>query len=295
MQDARSPTRSPWAWIPSLYLAEGLPYVMVMTVSVILYKRFGISNTDIALYTSWLYLPWVVKPLWSPVVDILGTRRRWIWVMQLVIGAALAGVALAIPAPGMFRWTLVFFWLMAFNSATHDIAADGFYMLATSDGDQAKFVGIRSTFYRLATIGAQGLLVVLAGTLETRTGDLHLAWAVALGIVAALMLLFGMWHRFVAAAARVGPAGRCAAKSAASCGRSSPPSARSSRSRGSRRCSDSCCCSASAKRSSSRWCRRSCSIRAIWAGSRSAPRRSDGFTAPSGFSRFRWAASSAAS
>jgi PAT family beta-lactamase induction signal transducer AmpG len=139
----------------------------------------------------------VVKPLWSPVVDILGTRRRWIWVMQLVIGAALAGVALAIPGPAMFRWTLVFFWLMAFNSATHDIAADGFYLLATSERQQAFFVGVRSTFYRLATIAGQGLLVVLAGTLETRTGDLRLAWTVAMAATAALMLLFGIWHRFV--------------------------------------------------------------------------------------------------
>ena len=106
--------RSPWAWIPSRYLAEGLPYVVVMSVSVVLYKNFGISNTDITLYTSWLYLPWVVKPLWSPVVDILGTRRAWIWTMQLLIGAGLACVALALPGPHFFRWTLVFFWLLAF-------------------------------------------------------------------------------------------------------------------------------------------------------------------------------------
>ena len=197
MNDPLGAKRSPWTWIPTLYLAEGLPYVLVMTVSVILYKRFGISNTEIALYTSWLYFPWVVKPLWSPVVDILGTRRRWIWAMQLVIGAALAGVALAIPAPAMFRWTLVFFWLMAFNSATHDIAADGFYLLATSEREQAFFVGVRSTFYRLATISAQGLLVVLAGMLEVRTGSVRFAWTVAMGTMAALMLLFGLWHRFV--------------------------------------------------------------------------------------------------
>jgi PAT family beta-lactamase induction signal transducer AmpG len=197
MTDQRSTARSPWAWIPTLYLAEGLPYVLVMGVSVTLYKRLGISNTDIALYTSWLYLPWVIKPLWSPVVDLLATRRRWIWAMQLVIGAALAGVALAIPAPGMFRWTLVFFWLMAFNSATHDIAADGFYLLGTNERQQAQFVGIRSTFYRLANIAGQGLLVLLAGLLETRTGNTRLAWAIAMGSAAALMLLFGIWHAFV--------------------------------------------------------------------------------------------------
>src|SRR5690349_23619718 len=103
--------RSPWSWVPSLYLAEGLPYVVVMTVSVIMYKGFGISNTDIAIYTSWLYLPWVIKPLWAPVVDILGTRRRWIWIVQLLIGGGLAGLAMAIPGPHVFRWTLAFFWL----------------------------------------------------------------------------------------------------------------------------------------------------------------------------------------
>jgi PAT family beta-lactamase induction signal transducer AmpG len=162
--------RNPWAWVPSLYLAEGLPYVIVMTVSVIMYKGLGISNTDIALYTSWLYLPWVIKPLWSPVVDILKTRRTWIWVMQLLIGAGLAGVALSIPTSNFFQYTLGFLWLLAFSSATHDIAADGFYMLATTEGEQAFFVGIRSTFYRISMISGQGLLVILAGLIQTHTG-----------------------------------------------------------------------------------------------------------------------------
>jgi PAT family beta-lactamase induction signal transducer AmpG len=197
MPDAPSASRHPLAWIPSLYLAEGLPYVVVMTVSVIMYKGFGISNTDIALYTSWLYLPWVVKPLWSPVVDLLGTRRLWIWIIQLLIGAGLAGVALAMPLPHFFRWTLVFFWLVAFNSATHDIAADGFYMLATNERQQALYVGVRTMFYRIATIAGQGLLVMLAGALQTRTGDPRYAWSVALGVLAALFVVFGLWHRFV--------------------------------------------------------------------------------------------------
>jgi PAT family beta-lactamase induction signal transducer AmpG len=190
-------SRSPWAWIPTLYLAEGLPYVVVMTVSVIMYKGFGISNTDIALYTSWLYLPWVIKPLWSPVVDLLGTRRSWIWICQLVAGAALAGVALVAPLPHAFRWTLAIFWLLAFDSATHDIAADGFYMLATSEQQQSFFVGVRSMFYRIATIAGQGLLVMLAGTIEKRTGNVAHAWSVAMGTLAALFVLFGLWHRFV--------------------------------------------------------------------------------------------------
>ncbi len=190
-------TRQLWAWIPSLYLAEGLPYVIVMTVSVVMYKGFGISNTDIALYTSWLYLPWVIKPLWSPIVDLLGTRRRWIWAMQLLIGGGLAGVAMSAQLPDAFRWTLAFFWLLAFNSATHDIAADGFYLLGTNEEQQAFFVGVRTMFYRIATIFGQGLLVMLAGVLQTRTGSLHTAWSIAMGTVAALFIVFGLWHRFV--------------------------------------------------------------------------------------------------
>ena len=161
---------SPWVWIPSLYYAEGIPYIIVMTLSVIMYKRLGISNTDIALYTSWLYLPWVIKPLWSPVVDMLKTKRFWIVIMQLVIGAGLAGVALTIPVPNFFKLTLAFFWLLAFSSATHDIAADGFYLLGMPSGDQAFFVGIRSTFYRFAMLTGQGLLVILAGYLESSSG-----------------------------------------------------------------------------------------------------------------------------
>ena len=162
--------RNPWLWVPSLYFAEGMPYVVVMTVSVIMYKRLGISNTDIALYTSWLYLPWVIKPLWSPIVDILRTKRFWIVTMQLIIGAGLGGVALTIPLPAFFKYTLAFFWLLAFSSATHDIAADGFYMLGLSERQQAWFVGVRSTFYRFAMITGQGLLIILAGSIESSTG-----------------------------------------------------------------------------------------------------------------------------
>ena len=170
MKQPKTTTRNPWAWIPTLYFAEGIPYVVVMTVAVIMFKRLGISNTDIALYTSWLYLPWVIKPLWSPVVDLLKTKRWWIVIMQLVIGAALGGIALAIPLPVFFKITLIFMWLLAFSSATHDIAADGFYMLGLDEHKQAYFVGIRSTFYRIAMITGQGLLIILAGFFETTTG-----------------------------------------------------------------------------------------------------------------------------
>ena len=203
---------NPWSWIPSLYFASGLPYVVVMTVSVIMYKRLGISNTDIALYTSWLYLPWVIKPFWSPFVDILKTKRAWIAAMQLLIGAGLGGVALTIPTDDFFRNSLAFLWLLAFSSATHDIAADGFYMLGLSKHDQTWFVGIRSTFYRLAMIAGQGLLIMLAGKLESvlQSPDTvaliqpgssidpgtSMAWAILFYVMAGLFVAFFAWHRF---------------------------------------------------------------------------------------------------
>lgn len=128
---------SPWAWVPSLYFAEGLPYVAVMTISLILYKQLYLSNADITFYTSWLYLPWVIKPLWSPFVDIIKSKRWWITAMQLLIGAAFGGIAFTIPTSIWLQGTLCFFWLMAFSSATHDIAADGFYMLGLDQHDQS--------------------------------------------------------------------------------------------------------------------------------------------------------------
>src|ERR1700734_3834030 len=127
MSDGQPPARRPWAWIPTLYFAEGLPYALTMSVALVLYKNLGLSNTEITLYTSWLYLPWVIKPFWSPLVDLLKTRRQWIWALQILMGGALAGVALSLPAPHFLQMTLAFFWLVAFSSATHDIAADGFY------------------------------------------------------------------------------------------------------------------------------------------------------------------------
>jgi MFS transporter, PAT family, beta-lactamase induction signal transducer AmpG len=188
--------RNPWAWVPSLYFAEGIPYVMVMTVSVIMYKKFGISNTDIALYTSWLYLPWVIKPLWSPFVDMFKTKRFWIVTMQLCIGAALAGIALTIPVPNYFQYTIAVFWLMAFSSATHDIAADGFYLLGLDESNQAAFIGIRNTFYRIAMLTGQGALVVVAGTLESKLG-IQQAWSITFYVIAAFFFILFLFHRFM--------------------------------------------------------------------------------------------------
>lgn len=193
MRNITGSSRSAWSWIPTLYLAEGIPYVAVMTIAVIMYDRMGISHTDIAFYTAWLYLPWVIKPLWSPFVDILRTRRWWIVVMQFLVGAAMAGVAFTLPAPFFFRATLAFFWLMAFSSATHDIAADGFYMLALSTHEQSFFVGIRSTFYRIAMIAGQGLLVMVAGQLEIYT-RVEVAWSLTFGAMALLFVVFAVYH-----------------------------------------------------------------------------------------------------
>jgi PAT family beta-lactamase induction signal transducer AmpG len=184
-----------WRWVPTLYFAQGLPYVMVMTVSVVMYKNLKVSNTDIALYTSWLYLPWVIKPLWSPVVDLLGSKRGWVVALQGALAAAFALLALAAPARGFFRLTLAVFWIVAFASATHDIAADGFYLLGLTEKRQAAYVGLRSAFYRAAMISAQGGLVLLAGKLTERAGDPRRAWMAVFAILAAAFLGFFAWHR----------------------------------------------------------------------------------------------------
>lgn len=189
--------RNPWTWIPSLYFAEGLPYVVVMTLSVIMYKRLEVSNTDIALYTSWLYFPWVIKPIWSPFVDLIKTKRWWIYIMQLLIGGGMAGVAFMLPGDFFLKTTLAFFWLMAFSSATHDIAADGFYMLGLSKDQQAFFIGIRNTFYRVAMLTGQGLLVMLAGYLEQKTGRIPFAWSIVLFVLAGSFIGLSLWHKYI--------------------------------------------------------------------------------------------------
>ena len=186
-----------WAWVPTLYFAEGLPYIAVMTLSLVMYKRMGISNTEVALYTGWLNLPWVIKPLWSPFIDLMRTKRWWIVTMQLLIGAALAGIAFLIPADHFFQSTLALFWLMAFASATHDIAADGFYMLGLTPHQQALFVGIRSTFYRLATIAGQGLLIMFAGYLEKSARGIPFAWSMTFLLLSGLFLAVFVYHTFV--------------------------------------------------------------------------------------------------
>jgi MFS transporter, PAT family, beta-lactamase induction signal transducer AmpG len=197
MAEQKIHSRSPWFWVPTLYVAEGLPYALAMSVSVVLYKNFSVSNKEIAFYTSLFNLPWVIKPLWSPLVDILKTRRLWIWTMQLFVGAALAGVALAIPAPHFLQVTFAFFMLAAFASATHDIAADGFYLLALPEREQALFSGVRNTFWRVANIVAQGELIVFVGKVHERTGNFIEAWTLAFFLVAGIVFIFGIYHRLI--------------------------------------------------------------------------------------------------
>ena len=190
--------RNPWAWVPTLYFAEGLPYVAVMTISLILYKQLGLSNAEITFYTSWLYLPWVIKPLWSPFIDVVKTKRWWITGMQLLIGAAFGGVAFTIPTSFWLQGSLFFFWVMAFSSATHDIAADGFYMLGLDQHQQAWFVGIRSTFYRLATIFGQGVLVMIAGNLQVVfRNTIRYSWSLMFYGVAGLFIALWLYHSYI--------------------------------------------------------------------------------------------------
>ena len=189
--------RTSWAWVPTVYFAEGLPYVLVVTVSAIMFKQLGISNTEVALYTSWLYLPWVIKPFWSPFVDLVKTKRWWLLLTQLILGAGLAGVGLTLNTPNFFRWTLAILWLMAFSSATHDISIDGFYMLGLDEGEQSMFVGIRNTAYRIAMIAGQGGLLILVGLFQKMFGSAVRAWSLGFLIAGGLMILLWLYHSYI--------------------------------------------------------------------------------------------------
>ena len=173
--------KSPWAWVPTLYFAEGLPYVVVMTLAVVMYMEMGMSDTEIALYTAWLGLPWVIKPLWSPFVDLYKTKR-WF----------------TVNTGFWFQGTMFFFFLMAFSSATHDIAADGFYMIELDSHDQSWFVGIRNTFYRIAVIFGQGVLVWVADQLQNVFPDSKaFTWSLIFFALAAIFIAIWLYHTFI--------------------------------------------------------------------------------------------------
>jgi len=186
-----------WAWVPTLYFAQGLPYALVVTVSVIMYKRLGFSNSDLGLYTSLLYIPWVIKPLWSPFVDIKSTKRNWFLGMQILASVALLAIGFTLPTNIFFVTSLACFWMVAFASATNDIATDGYYMIGLTEDRQSFFVGMRSVFYKLASVTGQGLLVVLAGFLENKYGDNTKAWSYTMICAGSLMLLMTLSNFFV--------------------------------------------------------------------------------------------------
>ena len=198
-------TKNPWIWVPTLYFAEGIPYFLVNTISVVMFTDMGMPNGQMSLYTSLLYLPWVIKPLWSPFIDLIKNKHWWIMTMQTLISFAMFLLPFLLPqGPGtafssapLFFVTLGIFWITAFASATHDIAADGFYMLALDSNKQAEFVGIRSTFYRMSSIFGQGVLVALAGVIDRYTSDVHVAWQVTLLLAAVIfagVTLYHTWH-----------------------------------------------------------------------------------------------------
>ena len=185
----QKPVKTPWLWVPSLYLTEGIPYIVIIVVSVVMYKKLGVSNADIGLYTSLLYLPWVIKPIWSPIIDLIGTKRKWFLSMQFILALVFLGAGLTTPASNFFFLTLAFFWMGAFASATNDIASDGMYLIALKPEQQSFFVGLRGTFYRIGMITGQGLIVIIAGYLETSLGDNTQAWSWTMIIVAGMMLI----------------------------------------------------------------------------------------------------------
>ena len=199
---------SPWVWVPTLYFAQGIPYFIVNNISVMMFAKMGVPNGQMALFTSLLYLPWAIKPFWSPFVDIIKTKRWWTIMMQIVMSAAFVLLTLSMPHPdpemiasgqtpiSMFTITLLLFAITAFASATHDIAADGFYMLALTQKNQAAFVGIRSTFYRLSSIFGQGVLVYIAGLIETNTGNIPMSWQITLLVTAVLFCGVTLYHTF---------------------------------------------------------------------------------------------------
>ena len=200
---------SPWAWVPTLYFTEGIPYFLVNSISVMLFAKMGVPNDQLAFFTTLLYFPWFLKGLWSPFVDIIRTKRWWVVAMQALMTALCVLLIVTLPSPdsqtiaakatsvGTFRWTLVLFIITAFASATHDIAADGFYMLAHDGKSQAAFIGIRSTFYRIAAVFSQGVLVYIAGRIEETTGNIPLSWRVTLGVATVILLCVTLYHIFL--------------------------------------------------------------------------------------------------
>lgn len=200
---------SPWFWIPTLYFAEGIPYFIVNNISVLMFAKMGVPNGQMSFFTTLLYFPWFLKGLWSPIVDVVKTKRWWIITMQALLTTLMILLTLTLPKPspdliasgntgiGIFWFTLVLFIIAAFASATHDIAADGFYMLAQDTSSQAAFIGIRNTFYRISSVFGQGVLVFIAGRVERSSGNIPWSWQVTLAVAAVIFFLVTLYHTFM--------------------------------------------------------------------------------------------------
>lgn len=188
----KSTKTSPWFWVPTLYFAEGVPFFIVTSISVTLFAQLGVPNSEMALFTSLISLPWVLKPIWSPFVDVLRTKRWWVIIMQALMAVTVLLLAWLAPK-GHFTTALILFAVTAFCSATHDIAADGYYMLALNEHDQSAYVGLRSTFYRIANVFCQSLLLMFVGWLQKRT-DISASWTYALLLCSGMLCAITIWH-----------------------------------------------------------------------------------------------------
>lgn len=197
-------TKSPLRWVPSAYFAMGLPFVILNMVCVLMFKGLGITDSQIALWTSIIMFPWTLKFLWSPLLELLPSKRMIVVATQIISGAGFACVAMALHLPSFFAVCIGLLAVVAFSGATHDIALDGLYMAELSEQDQAKYIGWQGAFYNIAKLVATGLLVYLAGVLidareaaGATSGEAALyAWTIIMGAAAVLLVVLGIYHRF---------------------------------------------------------------------------------------------------
>jgi len=211
---------SPLRWVPSLYFAMGLPFVVLNMVSAVLFKDLGVTDAQIAFWTSLIMWPWTIKFLWSPLLELHRTKRFWVVATQLASGLLFGLAALALHLPSFFAVTVALFAVIAFSGATHDIAADGVYMAELSPAGQARYIGVQGAFYNLAKLVATGGLVWCAGWLFERFAAAgspvlaasRAAWTAVLAALGVIMLAAGLWHM------RILPSGGGVTKSSASGG-----------------------------------------------------------------------------
>ncbi|MEW6004398.1 MAG: MFS transporter [Stygiobacter sp.] len=164
--DKKEKNFSAWFWIPTLYIAKAISFIIITSVSVIMYQSLEVSNSEIIFYTSLLYLPWLIKPFWSPLIDAIGTKRDWILFTQVLLAISFIVIAFLIQLPDYFQFTIIALWIVSFIAATHDIAVDGFYLVALKESDQSFFIGIRNSFYKIALISTATLVLLFSNQIE---------------------------------------------------------------------------------------------------------------------------------